>query len=92
MAKRSRESFQKRAREKARQDKQAEKRARRRGESSDEEDQPTQTDDLSRSEEDSLMQEFATLSAQHEADQISTEQYEKERHRIFVELGLESEQ
>lgn len=38
------------------------------------------------------MQEFATLSAQHEADQISTEQYEKERHRIFVELGLESEQ
>lgn len=92
MAKRSRESFQKRAREKARQEKQAEKRAKRHTGSSDDEEPAAPADDLSRAEEDSLMQEFAILSARHQADQISTEQYEKERHRIFAELGLDSDE
>lgn len=83
MAKRSRESFQKRAREKARLEKQEEKRAKR-AESTDDEA-------LSRAEEDSLMQEFASLSARYEADQVSDERYNQERHRIFVELGLEED-
>lgn len=83
MAKRSSESFQKRAREKARQDKQEEKRAKRQARSSD--------DDVSRADEDALMQEFARLSARYEADEISLESFNEERHRIFVELGLEPE-
>lgn len=37
------------------------------------------------------MQEFAALSARYEAEQISTERYNEERQRIFVELGLESD-
>lgn len=90
MAKRSRESFQKRAREKARQEKRAEKLARREAGAPSEEEQDASADDLSRSEQDSLMEEFASLSARHEAEQISTEQYERERDRIFSELGLES--
>lgn len=81
MAKRSRESFQKRAREKARQEKQADKRAKRQTDASSDET-------LTRSEEDSLMQEFAALSARYEADQITTERYNEERQRIFDELGL----
>jgi len=85
VAKSSRESFQKRAREKARQEKQEEKRARRHSESSDADES------LSKAEEDVLMQEFAALSARYESDQISTERYNEERHRIFVELGLESD-
>jgi hypothetical protein len=80
------ESFQKRAREKARQEKQAEKRERR--ESAD----SGGDDDLSRAQEDSLMQAFAAISAKHEAGDVSTEKYEEERHRIFVELGLESDE
>lgn len=85
MAKSSRESFQKRAREKARQEKQAEKRAKRRSDSSSDDEQ------LTKREEDVLMKEYAKLSAQHEAEQISTAHYNEERHRIFVELGLESD-
>lgn len=84
MARRSQESFQKRAREKARQEKQAHKRAKRQDTSSGDDDVS-----LSKSEENSLMQEFARLSAQYEADQISSELYDDERRRIFSELGLE---
>lgn len=84
MAKRSGESFQKRAREKARQEKQEAKRARR--EASSESDQ-----DVSRAEEDALMAEFAKLSERFEADQISAKRFNEERERIFGELGLETE-
>ncbi|MGD2102962.1 MAG: hypothetical protein PVG83_12085 [Acidimicrobiia bacterium] len=84
MAKRSRESFQKRAREKARLEKQAEKRAKREARSSDD-------DEVSRVEEDELMQEFARLSARYEADEISDERFHEERHRIFVSLGIEQD-
>jgi hypothetical protein len=84
MARRSQESFQKRAREKARQEKQAIKRAKR-------EDSPASDEEsISRSEEDKLMQDFAKLSARYEAGQISSEQFDEERQRIFSELGLEN--
>lgn len=87
MARRGQESFQKRAREKARQEKQAEKRAKRHsGPSSDDDDGP------SRASEDALMEEFAQLSERYEADQISADEYNEERQRIFAELGLESDE
>jgi hypothetical protein len=86
MARRSQQSFQKRARERARQDKQAEKRAKRL------DSQPEEDSSLTKTEEDSLMQEFARLSAQYEASQISTEQYNEQRQRIFSELGIEAEE
>jgi hypothetical protein len=85
VARRGRESFQKRAREKARQEKQADKRARREAEAEAEVPAP------SRVEEDVLMREFASLSARYEANQISHDRYEEERHRIFVQLGIEDE-
>lgn len=81
MAKRSRESFQKRAREKARQDKQAEKREKRQSATLDDEN-------VSKAKEASLMEEFAQLSARLEADQISSNDFNEERERIFGELGL----
>lgn len=85
MAKRSRESIQKRLREKAREEKKAIKRAKRA------EDTPDETTPTSRAEEDALMQEYAKLSARYESNQISSERYNEERHRIFVELGIEED-
>ena len=82
---RSSQSFQKRAREKARQEKKAEKMAKRLSESADD------GDNLSKVEEDALMQDFAALSARYESDEISAEHYNEERQRIFSELGLESD-
>ena len=84
MAKSS-QSFQKRAREKARQEKKAEKLAKRQSGSADEKS------GLSKAEEEALMQEYAALSARYESEEISTEHYNEERQRIFVELGLESD-
>lgn len=84
MAKRGRESFEKRAREKARLERQEAKRARRLTEESSEEAAgPT------RDEEDDLMGQFARLSARFEAKEITAEQYAEERQRIFGELGIE---
>lgn len=82
MAKRSQQSFQKRAREMARQEKQAEKREKRQA-SSDEET-------VSKADETALMEEFAELSARLEADQITMDEFNEERERIFGELGLET--
>ncbi|HEX6221351.1 MAG TPA: hypothetical protein VF115_09670, partial [Acidimicrobiia bacterium] len=84
MARRGREAALKRAREKARQDKQEAKRERRAAR--DAEDPSSDSVD-----EQALMEQFAQLSERHEADQISTQQYAEERHRIFVELGIESD-
>ena len=84
MAKRSRESFQKRAREKARQDKQAEKREKRQSTSLDDES-------MSKVKETALMEEFAVLSARLESEQISSDEFNEQRERIFGELGLEIE-
>jgi hypothetical protein len=83
VARRGREAALKRAREKARQDKKEAKRERRAAQQS-EEDASEPVD------EQALMEEFARLSERHDADQISTARYEEERHRIFVELGIES--
>jgi uncharacterized protein len=84
VAKHTRESFQKRAREKARQEKQAEKREKRQSTSSDDAS-------LSRAKETALMEEFAELSARLEAAEITTDGFNEERERIFGELGLETE-
>jgi hypothetical protein len=82
MARRGREAALKRAREKARQDKREAKMERK----------LTREPDRSSSQVDeaSLMEEFARLSALLEADQISAEQFNEERTRIFTELGIES--
>jgi hypothetical protein len=37
------------------------------------------------------MEEFARLSERYSSDQISEADYASERHRIFVELGIESD-
>ena len=84
MAKRSRESFQKRAREKARQDKQAEKREKRLSSSSDDEN-------VSKAEENALLEEFAALSARLESEQVTVKEFSEERERIFGQLGLDTE-
>jgi len=84
VAKRSRESFQKRAREKARQEKQAEKREKRQASTQDEEN-------VGKAQENALMEEFASLSARLEADQITAGEFIEERDRIFGELGLETD-
>jgi hypothetical protein len=84
MARRGREAALKRAREKARQEKREAKRERRQEKSSDE-------SATSGVDEDALMEEFARISALHKANEISTAQYNTERHRIFGELGIESE-
>lgn len=84
MAKRGREGALKRLREKARQEKQEAKREKRQSRTSDETDEPEVN-------EDALMEEFARLSERYENNQVSLDQYEKERHRIFVELGIESD-
>jgi len=84
VAKRGREGALKRLREKARQEKQEAKREKRQSRSGDETDEPEVN-------EDALMEEFARLSERYENHQVSLDQYEKERHRIFVELGIESD-
>ncbi|MDX1467778.1 MAG: hypothetical protein R3258_00400 [Acidimicrobiia bacterium] len=84
MGNRGRESFQKRNREKARQEKQARKREARFSRESD-------GDEMTKAEEDALMQQFARLSARYQSGEVSHDDYSDERHRIFVELGLEAE-
>ena len=84
MAKRSRQSIQRRARERARQEKKAEKREKRQSFSSGEES-------VSRADETALMEEFAAVSARFEANEITSDEFSEERERIFGELGLEIE-
>lgn len=84
MAKHTRESLQKRAREKARQEKQAEKREKRQTSNSD-------GGNVSRAKEAALMEEFAELSARLEAAEITSDEFNEERERIFGELGLETD-
>ena len=84
MAKRGREAALKRAREKARQDKKEAKRERLAARDDDAApDSPI--------DEQALMEEFARLSERHEANQITSKEYDEERHRIFVELGIEND-
>ena len=84
VAKRGREAMTKRARERARQEKQDLKKEKR----------EARTDDLSALgavDETALMEEFARLSESYSADRISEKDYVSERHRIFVALGIENE-
>ena len=78
------ETFNKRAREKARQEKQEAKRARRHSRSTETSNQPNPN-------EEALMEEFARLSAQYEAGQMSEADYSDQRRRIFAELGIETD-
>lgn len=79
-----REAALKRAREKARQDKREAKR---------EKKEALQTDQPESGpiDEQALWEEFAQLSASHEANEISTSQFETERQRILEALGIGSE-
>ena len=73
----------KRAREKTRLEKQDAKREKRQARSEEEKT-------LSSDSADALMEEFARLSAQYEASQVSGERFNTERDRIFTALGIAS--
>jgi len=76
----------KRARERARLEKQAAKRERREAASAaaaDPSDAPDET---------ALMEEFRVLSERHAAGLVSDDDLAEERHRIFVALGIESDE
>lgn len=75
----------KRARERARQEKKEAKREKAEARKADE----STAEPVSES---ALMEEFARLSERHAADEISTAVYEEERHRIFTELGIETDE
>lgn len=79
----------KRARERARQEKQAAKRARRQGGSADQSETTEEPEDAP--DEGALMEEFRVLSERHAAGEVDQASYDEERHRIFVELGIETE-
>jgi hypothetical protein len=83
MSKRGGDAVLKRAREKTRLEKQDAKRIKRQARSEDEKT-------LSSDRTDALMEEFARLSAQYEASQVSGERFNTERDRIFTALGIAS--
>lgn len=83
MARKGREAALKRARERARQEKKEAKKARNLAKSEVPAPEPV--------DEQALMEEFARLSERYETNQISLDDYNDERHRIFVELGIESD-
>ena len=85
MARRGREAMTKRARERTRQEKQESKKEKREARAEEE------TSVLPAADETALMEEFARLSERYSSDQISEADYVSERHRIFVELGIESD-
>jgi hypothetical protein len=76
----------KRARERTRQEKQEAKKEKRDARSEEEGPQ------LPAADESALMEQFARLSEKYSSDQITESDYESERHRIFVELGIESDE
>ena len=84
MARRGREAALKRAREKARLEKREAKQAKK-------EARHAEGPDEAPVNEQALMEEFARLSERHESGQVSLDDYESERHRIFVALGIESD-
>jgi hypothetical protein len=86
VARRGREGIAKRARERARQERQAAKRERRHAAAESVDDAQEAPD------EDALMEEFRELSERHAAGNVPDDEYNEERHRIFVALGIESEE
>ena len=85
MARRGREAALKRAQEKARQDKQDAKREKRLARQAEESTEEAV-------DEQALMEEFARLSERYENSQLTSDQFETERHRIFVALGIEADE
>jgi hypothetical protein len=85
MAQRGREGMAKRARERARQERQEAKRVRRQalGEGASGTDAPDEV---------ALMEQFRDLSERHAAGTITEAVYNEERRRIFVELGIEPDE
>jgi hypothetical protein len=77
----------KRARERARLEKQAAKRERRQGGASKEVVDPDEAPD-----ETALMEEFRVLSERHAEGLVAHDLYDQERHRIFVDLGIETDE
>ena len=75
----------KRSRELARQQKKEEKQERQEAKG----DGPPK---LSADEETSLHEEFARLSDEFAADQVSQSHFEEVRHRLFVALGIETDE
>ena len=89
MAQKGREGVAKRAKERARQERQEAKRQRR--QAGPEEGSDTEAVDPEAPDEMALMEEFRELSERHAAGHVSEDDYSAERHRIFVELGIESD-
>jgi ATPase subunit of ABC transporter with duplicated ATPase domains len=79
---RSGETFAKRQREKARQEKQAAKRARRL--EKDEAETTEEAPDL-----DALMEEFRIINEAHAAGELDAEEFEERRDDILMKLGVE---
>jgi len=75
----------KRARERTRQEKQEAKRQKK-------EDRVEESALAEAPDETALMEEFRALSEQYNANVVSESHYTSERHRIFVALGIETEQ
>ena len=77
----------KRARERARQERQEAKRQRRQSALDAADDNAKDIPN-----ESELMEEFRVLSERHAEGLLGDEPYAQERHRIFVELGIETEE
>ena len=75
----------KRSRELARQQKKDEKQERQEAKG----DGPPK---LTADDETHLLEEFARLSDQYAADHVSQSHFDEERHRIFVALGIETDE
>ena len=80
---RSGETFAKRQREKARQEKQAAKRAKRLAG----DDEATETEDAP--DLDALMEEFRIINEAHAAGELDSETFEERRDDILMQLGVE---
>ena len=80
---RSGETFAKRQREKARQEKQAAKRARR----LDKDEEGVETEEAP--DRDALMEEFRIINEQHAAGELDSEEFEERRDDILMQLGVE---
>lgn len=86
MAQRGREGVAKRAKERARQERQEAKRLKRQAGPDSDDDAVEAPDEMA------LMEEYRELSERHAAGRVSEDDYTAERHRIFVELGIESDE
>lgn len=82
---RGREGMAKRERERARLQRQEDKLKRR-------ETLAAETEALDEGQEERLMEEFRVLSERHARGTVSDASYAEDRHRIFVELGIEQDE